>query len=302
MSLALLPSELLESICQLVYLSAIPASAYGALDPYALPPSNSLSTNYQHQQPSRPSTESYFSVQSVLSRLCLVNKALYATARPLLFRRIKITLPYSFLLLLRTLGASHLASAYDAFHQTGAVNLDPRDPGSFVSMVAAAGFAHATGGKLVVSLPSSSSTSANNSSGKHTESPYRSPSRSSASRTRASDSVSSATGSNWTPEASQFRGKLVTDAEGEVELVWQEAELLSETASSSEEDAEEMDTDTDSAMAAGSGAMTNLERDQYGVPKRRRQVQQYLVTLRQDASVADSKFPRLRRASFWSLR
>jgi hypothetical protein len=136
--------------------------------------------------------------QRTLHALSRVTRAFYAAARPLLFRRLQITLPFSFLLLLRTLGAAHLADAYEeharlrrpsradtgelegssteeetgdekelpvalpsivppAADELGDVPMASPAPRrkrgaemSFSAMVAAAGFARATGSRLVV--------------------------------------------------------------------------------------------------------------------------------------------------------
>lgn len=177
-SFASLPPEILREIVQLVYLDSIPLSIYRTIDPQlpsAYPDGRRISSTQNE-------------TRNNLYALCLVNRALYHHARPLLFRRVVITLPFSFLLLLRTLGAAHLATVYDKYAQTGALNVDPSDPMSFDNMVAAAGFAHATGNKLVVGL-----------------------------RGR---------GSNMTPPASRSgspatrKGTISIDDEREMELVW----------------------------------------------------------------------------------
>uniref|UniRef100_V5EYR3 F-box domain-containing protein n=1 Tax=Kalmanozyma brasiliensis (strain GHG001) TaxID=1365824 RepID=V5EYR3_KALBG len=136
-----LPTEILREIVGLVWLDSIPKSSFRNIDPHGLPSS---------YPDGRKISSTQTDTRKTLYNLCLVNKAFYHEARVLLFRRIQITLPHSFNLLLRTLGASHLASAYEKYASTGSVNVDPADPASFVNMVAAAGFAHALGQKLVV--------------------------------------------------------------------------------------------------------------------------------------------------------
>ncbi|KDN52252.1 hypothetical protein K437DRAFT_254443 [Tilletiaria anomala UBC 951] len=282
--LADLPHELLVMICQLAYLDAIPKTSFRTLDPHSLPSS----------YPDGRSTSSpHLIVQRTLYSLCLVNKSFYHAARPLLFRKIRITLPYSFLLLLRTLGASHLASAYETFSSTGDVNLDPTDPASFVNMVAAVGFAHATGGKLVVSVPSTRTASPyrgrtnsgslwNRSLSKESVSSLSAPVRPVAvSPAREGHDTMSSKGKGRAPSGlaqQSHRAKFLTDEDGEVELVWAEEDLLSETASSasSEDEIEEEEDDSPDM---------NRQRDMDEIfrPPRRRQIQRYHVTLSQDA-------------------
>ena len=136
-----LPTEILREIVGLVWLDSIPKSSFRNIDPHGLPSS---------YPDGRKISSTQNDTRKTLYNLCLVNKAFYHEARVLLFRRIQITLPHSFNLLLRTLGASHLASAYEKYASTGSVNVDPSDPASFVNMLAAAGFAHALGHKLVI--------------------------------------------------------------------------------------------------------------------------------------------------------
>nr|CDI52858.1 conserved hypothetical protein [Melanopsichium pennsylvanicum 4] len=136
-----LPTEILREIVGLVWLDSIPKSSFRNIDPHGLPSS---------YPDGRKISSTQIHTRKTLYNLCLVNKAFYHEARVLLFRRIQITLPHSFNLLLRSLGASHLASAYEKYASTGTVNLDPSDPASFINMIAAAGFAHALGHTLVV--------------------------------------------------------------------------------------------------------------------------------------------------------
>lgn len=136
-----LPTEILREIVGLVWLDSIPKSSFRNIDPHGLPSA---------YPDGRKISSTQIDTRKTLYNLCLVNRAFYHEARVLLFRRIQITLPHSFNLLLRTLGASHLASAYEKYASTGSVNVDPSDPASFINMVAAAGFAHALGHKLVI--------------------------------------------------------------------------------------------------------------------------------------------------------
>lgn len=144
LGIASLPSELLRAVVQLIYLDHIPLSAFRTIDPFGLP-----SAADGRKVSATPS-----STRQTLYSLCLVNQSFYHEARVLLFRRIQITLPFSFILLLRSLGSSHLATAYDHYQETGDLNADPEDPSSFTNMVAAAGFAHATGRRLIVKVNS----------------------------------------------------------------------------------------------------------------------------------------------------
>ena len=90
-SLACVPQEIVRRICQLVYLDSIPFSTLQTLDPYDLPPPEHAG---QHVTASVDETQHY------LYALCLVNRAFYREAQPLLLRRVQITLPYRFLGLL----------------------------------------------------------------------------------------------------------------------------------------------------------------------------------------------------------
>ncbi|PWN49068.1 hypothetical protein IE53DRAFT_388737 [Violaceomyces palustris] len=188
-----LPPEILREIIALVWLDAIPKSAYRNIDPHGLPSAH---------QDGRKVSSTQQETRNNLYSLCLVNRAFYHEARVLLFRRVQITLPHSFNLLLRTLGAAHLASAYEKYAQTGTVNADPNDPASFINMVAAAGFAHAFGHRLVVGLQSQGMPTPPSSRGA-SPSPH-------APRTSSG------------PRNQRERVRINADDDGEVELIWSE--------------------------------------------------------------------------------
>ncbi len=192
-----LPTEILREIVGLVWLDSIPKSSFRNIDPHGLPSS---------YPDGRKISSTQNDTRKTLYNLCLVNKAFYHEARVLLFRRIQITLPHSFNLLLRTLGASHLASAYEKYASTGSVNIDPSDPASFVNMVAAAGFAHALGQKLVVGGASASTPPASRG-----ESPG-------ASKSTLAESSSSLT----RRRSLRNTVRINADEDGEVELIWTE--------------------------------------------------------------------------------
>lgn len=90
-SLGQMPAEIVRRICQLVYLECIPYSVLSTLDPYDLPPPEHFG---------QPVTASVDETRSKLYALCLVNRAFYREAQPLLYRRVQVTLPYRFMLLL----------------------------------------------------------------------------------------------------------------------------------------------------------------------------------------------------------
>ena len=140
-----LPEEILRIIAQLLYLDHLPRSLFRCIDPHGLPstyPDGKLISSTQHV------------TQSTLHALCLTNTRLYHAAKPLLWRRLQIRLPYSFLLLLRSLGASKLAEAYEEQHRLenddgfslGKLN----EQMSVNAMIAAVGLARATGKSLYV--------------------------------------------------------------------------------------------------------------------------------------------------------
>lgn len=146
-----LPPEILRIITQLIYLDHLPRSLFRCIDPHGLP-----STYPDGRLISATQTLT----KSTLHSLCLTNVALYQAARPLLWRRLQITLPYSFLLLLRSLGASRLAEAYEQLGgpekileesqaedegQDGAKEVDLNERMSFNAMLAAIGLARVTG-------------------------------------------------------------------------------------------------------------------------------------------------------------
>lgn len=206
-----LPSELLRMVVQLIYLDHIPLSAFRTLDPFGLPSAHS---------DGRRVSASPSDTRRTLYNLCLVNHSFYHEARVLLFRRIQITLPFSFILLLRSLGSSHLATAYDEYQETGQINADPEDPKSFTNMVAAAGFAHATGRKLIVNVTSRP--------GSRDASPHPRQSSSSSAdskdKMRALDgqtvSFSSASTRDYSSSPLSNKIKIAGDEDGEMELIW----------------------------------------------------------------------------------
>ncbi|CBQ72241.1 conserved hypothetical protein [Sporisorium reilianum SRZ2] len=196
-----LPTEILREIVGLVWLDSIPKSSFRNIDPHGLPSS---------YPDGRKISSTQNDTRKTLYNLCLVSKAFYLEARVLLFRRIQITLPHSFNLLLRTLGASHLASAYEKYASTGRVNVDPSDPASFVNMVAAAGFAHALGQKLIVG-------------GQGTPASPASRNQSPAPSKLGSTSVSAERDTSLTRRPSRRNVvRINADQDGEVELIWTE--------------------------------------------------------------------------------
>ncbi|CDW99429.1 hypothetical protein, partial [Sporisorium scitamineum] len=190
------------SIAPLLWLDSIPKSSFRNIDPHGLPSS---------YPDGRKISSTQNDTRKTLYNLCLVSKAFYHEARVLLFRRIQITLPHSFNLLLRTLGASHLASAYEKYASTGRVNVDPSDPASFVNMVAAAGFAHALGQKLIIG-------------GQATPASPASRNQSPAPSKHVSASVSAERDTSLTRRPSLRRNvvRINADQDGEVELIWTE--------------------------------------------------------------------------------
>ncbi|KAL9937225.1 hypothetical protein V8E36_003634 [Tilletia maclaganii] len=179
-SLGDLPSELHALIARLIYLDSIPSGSLCTLDPLNLPSPNPLASSS-----SPPLTSTQAQTRKTLYALCLTSRSFYVAARPLLFRRVVVTLPFSFVLVLRTLGAAHLAQVYDKYAASGNEAFLLRDPAvpaltatgdgsaqqlaessatamamkrkrerertvTFEEMVAAAGFAHAAGGTLVI--------------------------------------------------------------------------------------------------------------------------------------------------------
>lgn len=140
-----LPDEILRIIAQLLYLDHLPRSVFRCIDPHGLPsayPDGKLISSPQ------PLT------QSTLHSLCLTNSRLYHAAKPLLWRRLQIKLPYSFLLLLRSLGASRLAEAFEEQHRLendeGFTEGKINGQMTINSMIAAVGLAQATGKSIYV--------------------------------------------------------------------------------------------------------------------------------------------------------
>lgn len=155
-----LPPEILRIIAQLIYLDHLPRSLFRCIDPHGLPstyPDGRLISSTQHL------------TKRTLHALCLTNSALYHAAKPLLWRRLQITLPYSFLLLLRSLGVSRLAEAYEQQHVAMAneendTQMEEDDEAKeedevkaeklqdarmdFNAMLSAVGFARVTGGTI----------------------------------------------------------------------------------------------------------------------------------------------------------
>ncbi|SPO23537.1 uncharacterized protein UTRI_02216 [Ustilago trichophora] len=200
-----LPTEIIREIVGLVWLDSIPKSSFRNIDPHGLPSS---------YPDGRKISSTQNDTRKTLYNLCLVNKAFYHEARVLLFRRIQITLPHSFNLLLRTLGASHLASAYEKYASTGSVNVDPSDPASFVNMVAAAGFAHALGHKLVIG---STATPTPPASRNQSPAPAKHNAGAAAGAAAAERAVSLTRG-----RSRRDFIRINADEDGEVELVWTE--------------------------------------------------------------------------------
>lgn len=86
-----LPYDIVRRICEIVYLDAIPLSMLRMLDPFGLP---SAASDGQLVWTSMDDT------RRDLYSLCLVSRSFRRAAQQLLFRRIQITMPYRFLLLL----------------------------------------------------------------------------------------------------------------------------------------------------------------------------------------------------------
>lgn len=204
MSLAHLPQELKVHVARMVYLLAQPSSPADTLHVYS-PDGRSIAARSRE-------------ARRALWALSQVSRAWNAAARPYLLREVHVGLPYSFLLLLRTLGASHLlVAAYDTLGAPRTVNMDPTDPASFPRMVAAAGFAHAIGHRMVVALPDKDRR------GKATHAP-------------------SFPLEPEHPPPFPVRGKLLPDDDGELELVWDEL-LSSELSEVTETETEATESD-----------------------------------------------------------
>ncbi|WFD33897.1 hypothetical protein MCUN1_000723 [Malassezia cuniculi] len=99
-----LPLDIVRRICQIVYLDAIPLSMLRMLDPFGLP---SAAPDGQLVWTSVEDT------RRDLYSLCLVSRAFCQEAQPLLFRRIQITLPYRFMLLLNYASSSDAPTQLD---------------------------------------------------------------------------------------------------------------------------------------------------------------------------------------------
>ncbi|WFD02883.1 hypothetical protein MOBT1_001570 [Malassezia obtusa] len=100
-----LPAEIVQRLCEIVYLSCIPLCTLRTLDPEGLP-----SASFDGQTVSNPVDETRRDLYS----LCLVNKAFLEYSQPLLFRRVQITLPYRFMLLLNEAERDMASSALSA--------------------------------------------------------------------------------------------------------------------------------------------------------------------------------------------
>ena len=83
-----LPPEIIRRICELVYLEGVPLCTLRLVDPLGLP---SAAEN------GAPAATGVDEICRVLYALCLVSRAFYRQARPLLFRRVHITMPYRFM-------------------------------------------------------------------------------------------------------------------------------------------------------------------------------------------------------------
>ena len=87
-----LPAEIVQRICEIVYLDSVPLCSLRLLDPASIP-----SAAHDGQAVST----SIYETQHVLYMLCLVNRTFYRYAQPLICRRIQFTLPYRFMLLVQ---------------------------------------------------------------------------------------------------------------------------------------------------------------------------------------------------------
>ena len=84
------PADIVQRICEIVYLDSVPLCSLRLLDPPTIP-----SAAFDGQNVST----SIYETQRVLYVLCLVNQTFYRYAKPLISRRIQFTLPYRFMLL-----------------------------------------------------------------------------------------------------------------------------------------------------------------------------------------------------------
>ncbi|WFD05245.1 hypothetical protein MVES1_000573 [Malassezia vespertilionis] len=96
------PAEIVRRVCELVYLGCVPLCSLRTLDPEGLP-----SAAYDGQL----SSQSVEETRRLLYALCLVNRTFYRYAQPLLFRRVQVTLPYRFMLLLQEAERDALSAA-----------------------------------------------------------------------------------------------------------------------------------------------------------------------------------------------
>lgn len=280
-SLGDLPLEIKVHVARMVYLMGQPASGTRTLH-VLLPRVQGAGDPVEHG--SLGALEEATASRRLLWKLCQVSHTWHASARPFLFRAVHVGLPHSFILLLRSLGASFLVSAYDAAGDPHTVNADPTDPASFPRMVAAAGFAHATGHRMVVSLPR--------------KKPMRPPPTPNSARVTVPKGRSPLKplpqfASSSTDEFSfasdppfPVRGRLLPDNEGELELVWEEDELLSEATAT--DTATDTATETDATEDA-----TETESEIESVVRRRRKTQRYVVSLREDETLRQSTSLRL---------
>lgn len=111
------PAEIVQRVCEIVYLDSVPLCSLRLLDPSTIP-----SAAYDGQNVST----SIYETQRVLYVLCLVNQTFYRYAKPLISRRIQFTLPYRFMLLVDDAFASKYATLsnirlmdFSSFRATG---------------------------------------------------------------------------------------------------------------------------------------------------------------------------------------
>lgn len=100
-----LPAEIVQRVCELVYLGCVPLCTLRTLDPEGLP---SAAFNGQAASTSVEET------RRDLYSLCLVNRAFHEYSQPLLFRRVQITLPYRFMYLFEEAERNRAMSALSA--------------------------------------------------------------------------------------------------------------------------------------------------------------------------------------------
>jgi len=111
------PADIVQRICEIVYLDSVPLCSLRLLDPPTIP-----SAAFDGQNVST----SIYETQRVLYVLCLVNQTFYRYAKPLISRRIQFTLPYRFMLLVDDALASRQATLsnirlmdFSSFRATG---------------------------------------------------------------------------------------------------------------------------------------------------------------------------------------